>query len=79
MSKTLVIAEKPSVAQDIVRALTPVAGKFDCPGPPYKWTGTSCRLRRPAPCLGEHNEKVYRQELGLTKDDLAALKLSGVI
>ena len=29
MSKTLVIAEKPSVAQDIVRALTPIAGKFD--------------------------------------------------
>ncbi|MBP7452513.1 MAG: DNA topoisomerase III [Ottowia sp.] len=27
--KTLVIAEKPSVAQDIVRALTPVAGAFD--------------------------------------------------
>ena len=26
--KTLVIAEKPSVAQDIVRALTPMAGKF---------------------------------------------------
>ena len=29
MSKTLIIAEKPSVAQDIVRALTPVYGKFD--------------------------------------------------
>jgi DNA topoisomerase III len=29
MAKTLVIAEKPSVAQDIVRALTPVAGKFE--------------------------------------------------
>jgi DNA topoisomerase-3 len=28
-TKTLVIAEKPSVAQDIVRALTPTAGKFD--------------------------------------------------
>jgi len=27
--KTLVIAEKPSVAQDIVRALTPVVGKFE--------------------------------------------------
>jgi DNA topoisomerase-3 len=27
--KTLVIAEKPSVALDIVRALTPVSGKFD--------------------------------------------------
>ena len=29
MNKTLVIAEKPSVAQDIVRALTPTAGKFE--------------------------------------------------
>ncbi|MDE2401942.1 MAG: DNA topoisomerase III [Burkholderiales bacterium] len=29
MSKALVIAEKPSVAQDIVRALTPIDGKFD--------------------------------------------------
>jgi DNA topoisomerase-3 len=29
MSKALVIAEKPSVAQDIVRALTPSSGKFD--------------------------------------------------
>ncbi len=29
MTKTLVIAEKPSVAQDIVRALTPTAGKFE--------------------------------------------------
>ena len=29
MSKTLIIAEKPSVAQDIVRALTAQAGKFD--------------------------------------------------
>ena len=28
-SKTLVIAEKPSVAQDIVRALTPSSGKFE--------------------------------------------------
>jgi DNA topoisomerase-3 len=27
--KTLIIAEKPSVAQDIVRALTPESGKFD--------------------------------------------------
>jgi DNA topoisomerase-3 len=29
LAKTLVIAEKPSVAQDIVRALTPLSGKFE--------------------------------------------------
>jgi DNA topoisomerase III len=29
MGKSLVIAEKPSVAQDIVRALTPASGKFE--------------------------------------------------
>ena len=29
MAKTVIIAEKPSVAQDVVRALTPVAGKFE--------------------------------------------------
>ena len=29
MSKSIIIAEKPSVAQDIVRALTPVAGAFE--------------------------------------------------
>jgi DNA topoisomerase III len=29
MNKSLIIAEKPSVAQDIVRALTPIAGKFE--------------------------------------------------
>jgi DNA topoisomerase III len=29
LAKTLVIAEKPSVAADIVKALTPSSGKFE--------------------------------------------------
>ena len=57
----------------------PVAGKADYPGPPYKWTETPAVIRHPAPCLGEHNEEVYCQELGLSKDDLVALRGTGVI
>lgn len=57
----------------------PLAGKFDFPGPPYKWTETPCKTRRPAPCLGEHNEKVYCQQLGFSKGDLSALRRAGVI
>ena len=39
LTKTLIIAEKPSVAQDIVRALTPVAGdmKFDEENTGWGW------------------------------------------
>lgn len=57
----------------------PVAGKADYPGPPYKWTETPAVMKRPAPCLGEHNEEVYCQELDLSKDDLVALRGGGVL
>jgi crotonobetainyl-CoA:carnitine CoA-transferase CaiB-like acyl-CoA transferase len=57
----------------------PVVGKYEYPGPSYKWTETASRVSRPAPCLGEHNEKYYCQELGLTNDDLAGLRLAEVI
>jgi CoA:oxalate CoA-transferase len=57
----------------------PVAGKADYPGPPYKWTETPATVRRPAPCLGEHNEEVYCQELGLSRDDLASLRGGGIV
>ena len=57
----------------------PVAGKADYPGPPYKWTETPAVIKRPAPCLGEHNEEVYCQEIGFSKYDLAALRGGGVL
>lgn len=57
----------------------PVIGKAFYPGPPYKLTETPCRLRRPAPCLGEHNEEIYCQELGFSKDELVALRRAGVV
>ncbi|MBL7120073.1 MAG: CoA transferase [Dehalococcoidia bacterium] len=57
----------------------PVVGKVNYPGPPYKWTETPCKIRRSAPCLGEHNDKVYCQELGFSKEHLSALRRAGVI
>lgn len=57
----------------------PAAGKGYYPGPPYNWTVTQPSVRRPAPCLGQHNEDIYCQELGLSKDDLMALRSAGVL
>jgi len=62
-----------------VRMNHPVVGEFDYPGPPYRWTQSYCGMWRSAPCLGEHNEKVYCQELGYSKEDLLALRRAGVI
>jgi crotonobetainyl-CoA:carnitine CoA-transferase CaiB-like acyl-CoA transferase len=57
----------------------PRVGKYNAPGPPYKWKGTYCGIRRPAPCLGQHNEDIYCEELGLTRNDLATLRNAGAI
>lgn len=40
---------------------------------------TECRIQRRAPLVGEHNEEIYGQELGISKQDLALLKKEGII
>jgi len=57
----------------------PVVGRFKYPGPPYKWTETPAEIRSPAPCLGEHNERIYCSGLGYSKADLAILRHAGII
>ena len=57
----------------------PVVGKYKCPAPPYKWSVSSCSIRKSAPCLGESNEEIYCNELGYSKTELASLKQAGVI
>lgn len=48
------------------------------PSPPYRFSQTHWRLRRPAPRLGEHTAEVLAQA-GYTPEDLARLKASRVI
>ncbi len=57
----------------------PVAGKLKYPGAPYKLSATPWELKRPAPLLGEHNEKVYCGVLGYSRLDLVRMKQAGII
>jgi benzylsuccinate CoA-transferase BbsE subunit len=54
-------------------------GPLRYPGAPYRLSETPWRLARPAPRVGEHNDEVYRGELGLSAGDCAALARRGVI
>jgi crotonobetainyl-CoA:carnitine CoA-transferase CaiB-like acyl-CoA transferase len=56
----------------------PEAGTLTYPGAPYICSETPWELRRPAPCLGQHNAEVYA-ELGMTKQELATLQQTGAV
>ncbi|MBI3329066.1 MAG: CoA transferase [Nitrospinae bacterium] len=57
----------------------PEAGCVTQPGAPFRMSETPWRVRRPAPCLGQHNEEVYGGMLGLSKEELMVLREQGVI
>jgi len=49
------------------------------PGAPCKMTETPWELRSRAPLIGEHNEEVYIEELGISHERLHTLKQANVI
>lgn len=57
----------------------PLIGKLKHPTVPYKLSETPCRIERSAPLLGQHNELVYCNRLGYSKEELAKLKETGII
>ncbi len=52
---------------------------FTYPGEAAIFNGSPWAISRRAPLIGEHNEEVFRGELGLTKGELVVLAESGVI
>ncbi|MDR2163060.1 MAG: CoA transferase [Clostridiales Family XIII bacterium] len=57
----------------------PRIGKLKVTGSHLKFTRTPAGPRTPAPDLGQHNEEVYGEMLGLGADELARLKEGGII
>ncbi len=60
-----------------VKVKHPVIGEHRVPVPPFKLSRNSFNIR-PAPRLGEHNDYVYRQLLGLSDSEFAELSAAGI-
>ena len=57
----------------------PVAGAAKYATVPYKMSETPFNSWRPAPLLGQHNEAIYCDGLGISTDELTALRARGVV
>ena len=57
----------------------PVIGKYLHFAPVPRLSESPGRITRTAPLIGEHNQEVYCGDLGMSNDDLVALRSSGVI
>ena len=62
-----------------VQAEQPGLGTLEMPGPPYHFLTEPLAGWLPAPNLGEHNEEVYGEALGISHGDLVELRHAGVI
>ena len=49
------------------------------PGPFIKTEGDLCQVRGRAPVVGEHNDKIYGEELGISKEGIMGLMAARVI
>ncbi|MCJ7521114.1 MAG: CoA transferase, partial [Dehalococcoidia bacterium] len=56
-----------------------LGGSITYPGPYFRSTETAWQKGRRAPLIGEHNEEIYIEELGFTRDELITLKRENVI
>jgi len=57
----------------------PFTGKLTYPGRPIYAEDMPYVIRRPAPLLGEHNEEIYCERLGHSRQDLVKLREAGII
>jgi benzylsuccinate CoA-transferase BbsF subunit len=53
-------------------------GPYAYEAPAFKLSKTPCELRQASPCLGEHNDYVYTQILGMSDEEFVELLTEGV-
>lgn len=63
----------------VVEIEHPELGRVRTLGAPFKLPESPGGPSLPAPCLGEHNQSVYGEKLGLSSDDVASLSRDGVL
>lgn len=63
----------------IVETDHPVAGKIKMAGVPIKMSATPGAVERPAPLLGQHTEEILAEVLGLSAEEVAALRAKDVL
>lgn len=62
-----------------VRVDHPALGETTLPGFPIKFSETEADVTTPAPILGQYNREVYSELLGLSEDEIEALRKEGVV
>jgi len=63
----------------VVEVAHPLGGSVKMPGNPIKLSETQADSFAPPPLLGQHNEEIYQQRLGLSAAELAALRAEGIV
>ena len=61
----------------LVEVQHPRAGKVKMVGVPMRLSKTPGSVRTPSPSIGEHNDEILTQKLGLSADEIAKLRAAG--
>jgi formyl-CoA transferase len=77
-TRELIEDESLAANEMIVTVDHPERGPFKTVGCPLKLSDSPVEIQR-SPLLGEHNDEVYGEVLGLSADEIAGLKSNGVI
>ncbi|MFQ5856299.1 MAG: CaiB/BaiF CoA transferase family protein [Anaerolineae bacterium] len=57
----------------------PELGSYEYEAPPFLLSETPAEIRRPSPCLGEHNDYVFGELLGMSRAEIEQLEAEGVL